>query len=52
MDKLLTDIKHGGFYTVTGKCKNYIHIAGTDENNSYVTGKVPKQVFYETFREV
>ncbi|MGV2927195.1 hypothetical protein RW115_01240 [Macrococcus capreoli] len=49
---MFEDTVYGGFYTITGKCKNYIHITGTDEWNKVVTGKVPKKIFYETFKEV
>ncbi|WP_414055218.1 hypothetical protein [Macrococcus equi] len=46
------DIKYGGFFTVTGRNKKYIFIAGTDERNNYVTGKVPIHEFYRTFKEI
>lgn len=46
------DTLYGGFYTVTGKCKHYIHVAGTDEWGNVVSGKVPKEEFYRTFKEV
>lgn len=49
---MYTDTLYGGFYTVTGKCKKYIHIAGTDEWDNVVTGKVPKEEFYKWYVEV
>lgn len=49
---MYTDTLYGGFYTVTAKCKKYIHIAGTDEKDNVVSGKVPKEEFYRTFKEV
>ncbi|WP_165958597.1 hypothetical protein [Macrococcoides bohemicum] len=49
---MYTDTLYGGFYTVTGKCKKYIHVAGTDEKDNVVSGKVPKSEFYKNFMEV
>lgn len=44
------DTLYGGFYTVTDKCKKYIHVAGTDEWGNIVSGKVPKVEFYKWYK--
>lgn len=49
---MFTDTLYGGFYTITGKCKKYIHVAGTDEWGNRVKGRVPIGEFYRTFKEV
>lgn len=46
------DTLYGGFFTVTGKCKRYVHVAGTDEKDNVVSGKVPKVEFYRWYKEV
>ena len=45
------DTLYGGFYTVTGKNRRYIFIAGTDENDNVVTGRVPKEEFYKWYKK-
>lgn len=44
-------LTYGGFYTITGKTKNYICIAGTDEWGNVVTGRVPKKYFIRHLRK-
>ena len=46
------DTLYGGFYTVTGKNRRYFFIAGTDEKDNVVSGKVPKEEFYRWYRKI
>lgn len=46
------DTLYGGLFTVTGKNKRYISVAGTDEWGNVVTGRVPKEEFYKWYKEV
>lgn len=46
------DTLYGGFYTITGKNKRYISVAGTDEKDNVVTGRVPKEEFYKWYKRV
>lgn len=50
--QMYEDTLYGGFYTVTGKNKRYIFIAGTDEKDNVVTGRVPKEEFYKWYKRV
>jgi len=46
------DTRYGGLYTITSKTKTHIRFTGRCPHGLPVTGGVPKDVFYQTFKRV